>query len=75
MRRSLDIETVVNEEWKTAGNGHSVLTAKDILTEPFLLLMADHLVDEHLLAARRWCMNRNAAASPHSHDLHQAPIA
>ena len=24
---------------------------------------------------RRWCMNRNAAASPHSHDLHQAPIA
>jgi hypothetical protein len=24
---------------------------------------------------RRWCTNRNAAASPHSRDLHQAPIA
>ena len=23
----------------------------------------------------RWCMNRNVAASPHSHDLYQAPIA
>ena len=23
----------------------------------------------------RWCMNRNVAASSHSHNLHQAPIA
>ena len=51
VRRGLCIDTVVNEEWKTAGNGWSVLKAKDILREPFLLLMADHLVDERLLMA------------------------
>ncbi len=50
-RRGLHIETVVNEEWKTAGNGHSVLAAKGALTEPFVLLMADHVVDERLLLA------------------------
>ncbi len=51
VRRDLCLETVVNEEWKTAGNGLSVLKAKDILREPFVLLMADHLVDERLLMA------------------------
>ncbi|MFP8882179.1 MAG: NTP transferase domain-containing protein [Myxococcota bacterium] len=49
VRRGLCLDTVANEEWKTAGNGWSVLKAKDILREPFVLLMADHLVDERLL--------------------------
>jgi CDP-L-myo-inositol myo-inositolphosphotransferase len=49
VRRGLCLDTVVNEEWKTAGNGRSVLKAKDLLREPFLLLMADHVVDERLL--------------------------
>ncbi len=49
VRRGLHIETVVNDEWKTAGNGHSVLTAKEAFRESFVLLMADHLVDERLL--------------------------
>jgi CDP-L-myo-inositol myo-inositolphosphotransferase len=51
LRRGLCLDTVVNPEWKTAGNGLSVLAAKDVLTEPFVLLMADHLVDERLLVA------------------------
>jgi CDP-L-myo-inositol myo-inositolphosphotransferase len=49
VRRGLYIDTIVNEQWKTAGNGRSVLAARDILTEPFVLLMADHLVDPRLL--------------------------
>jgi CDP-L-myo-inositol myo-inositolphosphotransferase len=51
VRRGLYLDTVVNEEWKTTGNGVSVLKAKDVLTEPFVLLMGDHLVDEGLLVA------------------------
>ncbi len=51
VRRGICLETVVNEEWKTAGNGRSVLRAKDALAEPFVLLMADHLVEERLLVA------------------------
>ncbi len=51
VRRGLHIETVVNEEWKRAGNGRSILTAEDAFTEPFVLLMADHLVEERLLLA------------------------
>ena len=50
VRRSLCIDTVVNEEWKAAGNGRSVLAAKHLQTEPFVLLMADHLVELSLLA-------------------------
>ena len=49
VRRGVCIDTVLNEEWKTAGNGRSVLAAKDILREPFVLLMADHLVEPSLL--------------------------
>jgi len=51
VRRGVYLETVVNPEWKTAGNGLSVLKAKGALAEPFVLLMADHLVDERLLVA------------------------
>jgi choline kinase/phosphatidylglycerophosphate synthase len=49
VRRGLYLDTIVNEQWKTAENGQSVLAARDILTEPFVLLMADHLVDPRLL--------------------------
>jgi choline kinase/phosphatidylglycerophosphate synthase len=51
VRRGLCLDTVVNAEWKTAENGRSVLAARDLLREPFVLLMADHLVDERLLVA------------------------
>ena len=48
-RRGIKIRYVVNEEWE-AGNGLSVSAARDeIKEEPFVLLMADHLVDERLL--------------------------
>jgi CDP-L-myo-inositol myo-inositolphosphotransferase len=40
---------VANEQWRTEENGRSVLAARDVLTEPFVLLMADHLVEPRLL--------------------------
>jgi choline kinase/phosphatidylglycerophosphate synthase len=50
-RRGLQITHVVNDDWE-AGNGLSVLKAEDELkTDPFVLLMADHVVDERLLVA------------------------
>jgi len=50
-RRGLQITHVVNDDWE-AGNGLSVLKAEDELkTDHFVLLMADHVVDEHLLIA------------------------
>jgi CDP-L-myo-inositol myo-inositolphosphotransferase len=50
-RRGLQITHVVNEDWR-AGNGLSVLKAQsDLEAGPFVLLMADHLVDERLLVA------------------------
>lgn len=48
-RRSLGITTLANDEWER-GNGSSVLRARDLLSEPFLLLMGDHLVSKELLA-------------------------
>ena len=50
VRRGLHINHLVNEEWQT-GNGLSVLEARAELRGPFVLLMADHLVDERLLVA------------------------
>jgi CDP-L-myo-inositol myo-inositolphosphotransferase len=50
VRRGLHINHVANEQWP-AGNGLSVLKAQGELKEPFVLLMADHLFDERLLAA------------------------
>lgn len=41
----LDIRPVFNERWNTLANGVSLLAAKDIVTEPFLLSMADHAYD------------------------------
>lgn len=42
------IDYIFNEEWKR-GTGFSVLKAKDIMHEPFILLMADHLFDFKIL--------------------------
>jgi 1L-myo-inositol 1-phosphate cytidylyltransferase len=43
-RRGVRITHIVNENWSRA-NGISVLRAKLLLDEPFLLTMCDHLVD------------------------------
>ena len=39
---------LVNDDWDK-DNGLSVLKARDVLHEPFLLLMADHLFDPNLV--------------------------
>ena len=43
-RLALEITLLVNDEWEK-DNGLSVLKARAILHEPFLLLMADHLFE------------------------------
>ncbi len=47
-RLSVDITLIQNNDWKKE-NGFSVLKARDILKEPFLLLMADHLFDPTII--------------------------
>ncbi|MDL1957886.1 MAG: NTP transferase domain-containing protein [Deltaproteobacteria bacterium] len=49
-RLAIRITPLVNDDWEK-GNGLSVLKARDILHEPFLLLMADHLFDPHMVCA------------------------
>lgn len=46
--RSINITHITNEEWKK-GNGISVLKAKKLLNENFILLMGDHVFDELIL--------------------------
>ena len=47
-RLTIRITPLVNEDWEQE-NGLSVLMARDVLQEPFLLLMADHLFDPELV--------------------------
>ena len=47
-RLEIRITPLVNDDWDKE-NGVSVLTARDVLHEPFLLLMADHLFDPNLV--------------------------
>jgi CDP-L-myo-inositol myo-inositolphosphotransferase len=47
-RLKIHITLVVNEDWEKE-NGLSVLKAKGYLCGPFLLLMADHIIDESIL--------------------------
>ncbi len=47
-RLAIRITPLVNEDWEK-DNGLSVLKARDVLHEPFLLLMADHLFDSNLV--------------------------
>lgn len=46
--RNINITHITNEEWEK-GNGISVLKAKKLLNEDFILLMADHAFDESIL--------------------------
>jgi CDP-L-myo-inositol myo-inositolphosphotransferase len=46
-RLAIRITTLVNEDWEK-DNGLSVLKARDVLHESFLLLMADHLFEPSL---------------------------
>jgi len=47
-RRGLRIRHIINDEWQR-GNGISVLKARDVLKGEFILLMADHIMDEGIL--------------------------
>ena len=47
-RLAVRITPLVNDDWDK-GNSLSVLKARDVLHEPFLLLMADHLFDPKLV--------------------------
>jgi len=47
-RLAVPITPLVNDDWDQE-NGLSVLKARDILHDPFLLLMADHLFDPNLV--------------------------
>ena len=50
LRRGITITQVVNENW-AGGNGLSVLAAREAIgDEPFVLLMADHVVDVALMS-------------------------
>lgn len=42
------VELVWNEEWRKS-NGVSLLQAKDVIDEPFVLLMSDHVFEDRLL--------------------------
>ena len=57
-RLAIRITPLVNDDWDK-DNGLSVLKAQDVLHEPFLLLMADHLFDPNLV---RLLTTLNAAA-------------
>jgi 1L-myo-inositol 1-phosphate cytidylyltransferase / CDP-L-myo-inositol myo-inositolphosphotransferase len=48
VRRNLDIEAVRNEAWE-AGNATSLLAARRVLTDDFVLLVADHIFDPAIL--------------------------
>jgi len=43
-----NIATIYNDDWEK-GNGTSVLAARDAIDEPFMLLMADHIVEPAIL--------------------------
>jgi CDP-L-myo-inositol myo-inositolphosphotransferase len=47
-RTNIHITHIINEEWEK-GNGISVLKARYLINEPFILLMADHLFDYSIL--------------------------
>jgi 1L-myo-inositol 1-phosphate cytidylyltransferase / CDP-L-myo-inositol myo-inositolphosphotransferase len=47
-KRRVTISVVDNTDW-TRGNASSLLAARELLHEPFLLLMADHILDERIL--------------------------
>ncbi len=48
-RRDIKITHIINDDWEKE-NGISVLKAKDMLKENFILLMSDHIFDESIIA-------------------------
>ncbi|MBL7075541.1 HAD hydrolase-like protein [candidate division KSB1 bacterium] len=46
--RNINITHIIKEDWEK-GNGISVLKAKELLNENFILLMGDHVFDESIL--------------------------
>ncbi len=46
--RNIKITHIINDEWEKE-NGLSVLKAKELLNENFILLMGDHIFDESIL--------------------------
>ena len=58
-RLNIEITLIQNDDWKKE-NGFSVLKARDILTEPFLLLMSDHLFDPLIIRTlQKQTLNKN----------------
>lgn len=51
-RKNIHITHITNEEWEKE-NGISVLKAKNLLNENFILLMTDHVFDESILVNLR----------------------
>ena len=47
-RRRVSITTIHNPDWEL-GNGRSLLAGRERIDEPFLLLMADHILDRDIL--------------------------
>jgi 1L-myo-inositol 1-phosphate cytidylyltransferase len=47
-RLSLPVEIVFNQDWELA-NGISVLKAREVIDEPFLLTMSDHVIDAAIM--------------------------
>ena len=45
-----DIDVIENHEYKTKANGVSLLKARRLITEPFLLLMSDHIFEPETAA-------------------------
>ena len=48
VRKGVKITTITNDEWEKE-NGISVLKAKELLNEDFILLMGDHIFDVSIL--------------------------
>ena len=48
-RLDVTITPIYNPHWYLYENGYSVLLARDVLDEPFLLLMSDHLFEAEIL--------------------------
>ena len=51
-RLNVAVTFIQNDDWQKE-NGFSVLKARDVMEEPFLLLMADHLFDSAIIRSLR----------------------
>ncbi|MGB7533450.1 MAG: phosphocholine cytidylyltransferase family protein [Halobacteriota archaeon] len=58
-RLGVKIDYIENEEWEK-GNGFSVLKAKEVLNENFVLLMSDHIFDVRILKELIDCDTRSS---------------